>query len=197
MTAPSPMLQESQLRPVVTSTREAQVPFEFRIVHAPDRLLEILELRRIAHQTAHKVGPHTSAAEMIEPRDLEASFEYASHQYPDAEPHRLILVGGGGEVPGLDGYLNTLIGPEVVSADTPGVQHAGAMMAAAAYEPPAGRLDIIKKDAGLIADHASAVGVSTPALDLALGLFTDASHAGLGSLDAAAIKRYLEELDRG
>lgn len=64
-------------------------------------------------------------------RDLEASFEYASHQYPDAEPHRLILVGGGGEVPGLDQYLDTLIGPEVVSAVTAGTQPAGAMMAAA------------------------------------------------------------------
>jgi Tfp pilus assembly PilM family ATPase len=52
--------------------------------------------------------------------DLEASFEYASHQYPDAEPHRLVLIGGGGAVPGLGEYLNTLIDPEVMSADTSG-----------------------------------------------------------------------------
>ncbi len=53
-------------------------------------------------------------------KDLEASFEYASHQYPDAKPNRLILVGGGGTVPGLAEYLDTLIDPEVVSADASG-----------------------------------------------------------------------------
>lgn len=68
----------------------------------------------------------------------------------------------------------------------------GAMMADAAYEPPAGRLDIIKKDSGLIAEHARSVGAATPALDLALELFSQASEAGLGSLDAAAIRLYLE-----
>ncbi len=52
--------------------------------------------------------------------DLEASFEYAAHQYPDAEPNRLVLIGGGGAVPGLDSFINTLIGPEVVSADSTG-----------------------------------------------------------------------------
>ena len=70
----------------------------------------------------------------------------------------------------------------------------GAMMAASVYEPPAGRLDIIKKDAGLISEHAAAVGANTPALELALQLFGAASDAGLGSLDAAAIRLHLESL---
>lgn len=70
----------------------------------------------------------------------------------------------------------------------------GAMMAASTYEPPVGRLDIIKKDAGLISEHGSAVGANTPALELALDLFTAASEAGLGRLDAAAIRMYLEQM---
>ena len=70
----------------------------------------------------------------------------------------------------------------------------GAMMAAESYEPPAGRLDIIKKDASIIAEHADQVGSPTPALSLALQLFEDASAAGLGSLDAAAIRTYLDSL---
>jgi len=68
------------------------------------------------------------------------------------------------------------------------------MMAASTYEPPAGCHDIIKKDAGLISEHASAVGANTPAFELALDLFSAASEAGLGSLDAAAIRIYLDQM---
>ncbi len=70
----------------------------------------------------------------------------------------------------------------------------GSMMAGDAYEPPAGRLDIIKKDAGLIADYAEQMGVATPALHLALDLYRDASDHGLGALDAAAIRIHLQRL---
>lgn len=70
----------------------------------------------------------------------------------------------------------------------------GSMMATDSYEPPAGRLDIIKKDAGLIVDYARESLVATPALDLALGLFQDASDEGLGALDAAAIRIHLQHL---
>lgn len=70
----------------------------------------------------------------------------------------------------------------------------GAMMADGAYEPPVGRLDIIKKDAGLIAEHAKGMGVATPALDLAVDLFDRASAQGLGDLDAAAIQVFLQGL---
>ncbi len=70
----------------------------------------------------------------------------------------------------------------------------GSMMATDSYEPPAGRLDIIKKDAGLIADYARESLVATPALDLALDLFRRASDEGLGDLDAAAIRLHLQHL---
>lgn len=70
----------------------------------------------------------------------------------------------------------------------------GSMMADDAYEPPAGRLDIIRKDAGLIADYARESHVATPALDLALALFREASDVGLGALDAAAIRIHLQRL---
>jgi putative dehydrogenase len=70
----------------------------------------------------------------------------------------------------------------------------GSMMATGTYEPPAGRLDIIKKDAGLIAEYAGEKGVATPALDLALDLYRAASAEGLGALDAAAIRLHLQRL---
>jgi putative dehydrogenase len=70
----------------------------------------------------------------------------------------------------------------------------GSMMATGSYEPPAGRLDIIKKDAGLIAEYAGEKRVATPALDLALDLYRAASDEGLGALDAAAIRLHLQHL---
>jgi len=69
----------------------------------------------------------------------------------------------------------------------------GPMMVADDY-PPAARLDIIRKDAGLIADYARSVGAPTPLLDVALEVYEDASAAGLGDLDAAALLRHLEKL---
>ncbi len=113
-------------------------------------LIQEVGITGVRDTTEHKDERTQSVAPMLRPifasyfkdiaRDLEASFEYASHQYPDAEPHRLILVGGGGEIPGLDEYLNTLIDPEVVSMgasgwgmdeDSTGTKTHGAMMAAA------------------------------------------------------------------
>jgi L-threonate 2-dehydrogenase len=68
----------------------------------------------------------------------------------------------------------------------------GPMMVADHY-PPAARLDIIAKDADLIADFARSVGAPTPLLEAALHVYEDASAAGLGDLDAAALCRYLEQ----
>ena len=68
----------------------------------------------------------------------------------------------------------------------------GPMMVADDY-PPAARLDIILKDASLIADFARSVGAPTPLLDAALEIYRNASEAGLGDLDAAALLRYLEQ----
>lgn len=52
-------------------------------------------------------------------KELVASFEYAAHQYPDAPPHRLVMVGGGGAIPGVAEYLDGRIAPAVVSAAAP------------------------------------------------------------------------------
>ena len=68
----------------------------------------------------------------------------------------------------------------------------GPMMVADQY-PPAARLDIILKDASLISDYARSVGAPTPLLEAALGVYQDASAAGLGDLDAAALCRFLEQ----
>lgn len=69
----------------------------------------------------------------------------------------------------------------------------GPMMVADDY-PPAARLDIILKDATLIAGYARSVGAPTPLLDVARGVYEEASGEGLGDLDAAALCRYLERL---
>lgn len=70
----------------------------------------------------------------------------------------------------------------------------GPMMAADTYEPPSARLDIIKKDAGIIQAFARSVGSPTPLLDTALPIYAEASADGLGDLDAAALCRYLERM---
>jgi putative dehydrogenase len=67
----------------------------------------------------------------------------------------------------------------------------GPMMVADSYEPPAGRLDIIVKDANIIKDYAKEQGAPTPLLDAALAVYEDASLQGMGDLDAAAVCRYL------
>ena len=109
------------------------------------------------------------------------------HTLAAAEAHNL------GSASGLDPALVQEVIAEGVGSSRMW-EIRGAMMALSEYEPPAGRLDIIKKDAGLISEHAADVGTADPALDLALGLFRDASDAGLGSLDAAAIRLYLARL---
>lgn len=68
----------------------------------------------------------------------------------------------------------------------------GPMMVADDY-PPAARLDIILKDATLISEYAQSVGAPTPLLEAALGVYQEASAAGLGDLDAAALCRFLEQ----
>lgn len=69
----------------------------------------------------------------------------------------------------------------------------GPMMTADIYDPPSARLDIIKKDAGIIQAFARSVGSPTPLLDSALPIYQASSEAGLGDLDAAALCRYLEQ----
>ena len=67
----------------------------------------------------------------------------------------------------------------------------GPMMVIDDY-PAAGRLDILLKDAEIIKDFASSVGVPTALLDAALDVYRDASAAGMGGFDAAVLCRYLE-----
>jgi 3-hydroxyisobutyrate dehydrogenase-like beta-hydroxyacid dehydrogenase len=68
----------------------------------------------------------------------------------------------------------------------------GPMMVADDY-PPAARLDIIAKDAKLIAEFARLVGAPTPLLDTSIEYYEAASSSGLGDLDAAALCRFLEQ----
>ena len=42
-------------------------------------------------------------------RELEISFSYAGHQYPDAAVSRLLVVGGGATIPGLAARLSAAV----------------------------------------------------------------------------------------
>ena len=68
----------------------------------------------------------------------------------------------------------------------------GPMMVADTYDPPAARLSIILKDAGIIKAFAEGVGSPTPLLDTAIPIYEQSKADGLGDLDAAALCRYLE-----
>lgn len=70
----------------------------------------------------------------------------------------------------------------------------GPMMVADEYQPPSARLDIILKDARIIRDFARQSGAPTPLLDATIPVYEASKDAGLGSEDAAALCRYLEQI---
>lgn len=109
------------------------------------------------------------------------------HNLAAAEAHVL------GMAAGLDPALVQQVMSDGVGASRM-LDIRGPMMVADSYQPPAGRLDIILKDAGIIKDYAETRGSPTPLLDAALPVYGEASRQGLGALDAAAVCRYLEEL---
>lgn len=130
--------------------------------------------------TSRYVGPfgHGSAMKYI------ANLLVAVHTAAAAEAHSL------GAAAGLD--------PDVVQqviADGVGSSRMwelrGPLMAGDAYDPPAGRLDNLTKDVDIIADYARRMGAATPLLDVAADLFHAAEAAGLGHLDAGAVKTVL------
>jgi putative dehydrogenase len=106
------------------------------------------------------------------------------HNVAAAEAHVL------GMAAGMDSALiQQVIGGSVASSGMWDIR--GPMMVADNYSPPAGRLDIIVKDANIIKDYAQEQGSPTPLLDAALAVYEDASSEGMGDLDAAAVCRYL------
>lgn len=112
------------------------------------------------------------------------------HNVAAAEAHVL------GMAAGMDSErIQEIIGDSVATSAMWDIR--GPMMVADTYEPPAGRLDIIVKDATIIRDYAVGKGAPTPILDAALALYEDASREGLGDLDAAAVCRHLRSNPRG
>jgi 3-hydroxyisobutyrate dehydrogenase-like beta-hydroxyacid dehydrogenase len=115
-----------------------------------------------------------------------ANLLVAIHNLSSAEAHAMGLAAG----------MDPAVVQEVI-ADGVGSSRIfeirGPMMAADTYEPPSARLDIIKKDAGIIQEFARTIGSPTPLLDTAVSLYEQASALGLGDLDAAAMCRFLEQ----
>lgn len=116
-----------------------------------------------------------------------ANLLVAVHTLAAAEAHQL------GSACGLDPDLVQ----EVIAAGVGSsamFEIRGPMMAAGTYEPPSARLAIILKDAGIISDHARSLDTPTPLLDAAVPLYQAAVEAGLGDLDAAALRQLLKDL---
>jgi len=67
--------------------------------------------------------------EMME--EVDVSFEYSAHQYPDAQSTRLVVAGGGACVPGVAEYLRSRGESEVLPAEPVAVDHQAALMATA------------------------------------------------------------------
>ena len=116
---------------------------------------------------------------------LVANLLAAVHTVAAAEAHAL------GEAAGLDPAVTQ----EVISAGvgTSAVfDIRGPMMVADSFEPPAGRLAIIDKDARIIGAFARALGTETPLLDAAGPLYRRGMAGGLSDLDVAAVRRLFE-----
>ncbi|MYB10242.1 MAG: NAD(P)-dependent oxidoreductase [Acidimicrobiia bacterium] len=116
-----------------------------------------------------------------------ANLLVAVHTLAAAEAHQL------GSACGLDPDLVQ----EVIAAGVGSsamFEIRGPMMAAGTYDPPSARLAIILKDAGIIADHARSLDTPTPLLDAAVPFYRAAVEAGLGDLDAAALRQLLRDL---
>ena len=137
----------------------------------------------IGKQTFY-LGPFGNGSRM----KFVANLLVAVHTLAAAEAHRL------GSACGLDPDLVQ----EVIAAGVGSsamFEIRGPMMAADTYEPPSARLAIILKDASIIADHARSLGSPAPLLDAAIPLYEAAVNAGLGNLDAAALRQLLAEID--
>ncbi|MCY3910046.1 MAG: NAD(P)-dependent oxidoreductase [bacterium] len=116
-----------------------------------------------------------------------ANLLVAIHTLAAAEAHQL------GSACGLDPELVQ----EVIAAGVGSsamFEIRGPMMAASTYEPPSARLAIILKDASIIADYARSLDTPTPLLEAAIPLYQAAVDAGLGDLDAAALRQLLQDL---
>ncbi|MDE0653826.1 MAG: NAD(P)-dependent oxidoreductase [bacterium] len=114
-----------------------------------------------------------------------ANLLVAVHTLAAAEAHAL------GEAAGLDPALTQ----EAISNGT-GTSSMfdirGPMMVADSFDPPSARLALIHKDASIIAAYARAVGTETPLLDAAIPMYERGLAAGLGDLDAAALRRLFD-----
>lgn len=115
-----------------------------------------------------------------------ANLLVVAHSLAAAEAHELGLAAG------LDPTMMQRVVADGVGSSKM-FEIRGPMMVADDY-PPAARLDIHLKDAKIIASYAQSVGAVTPLLDTTLRVYEQASAAGLGDLDAAALCRYLEGL---
>ncbi len=115
-----------------------------------------------------------------------ANLLVVAHSLAAAEAHELGLAAG------LDPTMMQRVVEDGVGSSKM-FEIRGPMIIADDY-PPAARLDIHLKDAKVISAYARSVGAVTPLLDTTLQIYQQASAAGLGDLDAAALCRYLEGL---
>lgn len=113
-----------------------------------------------------------------------ANLLVAVHTQATAEAHAL------GAAAGLDPQVvQEVISAGVGSSKIFDIR--GPMVAARSYDPPSARLAIIAKDGGIIANFADEVGAVTPLLKAAIEQYQAGIDAGLGDVDAAALRELL------
>ncbi len=134
-------------------------------------------------RTTYYLGPFPNGSIM----KFIANLLVSVHTLAAAEAHTL------GRATGMDPHLVQRVIADGVGSSAM-FEIRGPMMAGDSYEPPSGRLDIIKKDAEIIQEYAASVGAPTPLLDTAVPVYRDASESGLGSLDVAAVCRHLQRV---
>lgn len=134
----------------------------------------------VVGRATHYLGPFPNGSVM----KFIANLLVSVHTLAAAEAHTL------GASAGMDPELVQQVISDGVGSSAM-FEIRGPMMVADEYLPPSARLDIIKKDALIIQSFARSVGATTPLLDATVPLYEAASEAGLGDLDAAALRRHL------
>jgi 3-hydroxyisobutyrate dehydrogenase-like beta-hydroxyacid dehydrogenase len=116
-----------------------------------------------------------------------ANLLVAVHNLATAEAHALGLAAGMDPATVQQVMSDGIGGSKILDVRGP-------MMVRDEYQPPSARLDIILKDATIIKAFAEQHGAPTPLLDATIPVYEASKAAGLGSEDAAALCRYLEQI---
>lgn len=97
-------------RPAAVHASDAGATVKYAVVPYPQRIAEVLEVRRIARSTANQIAPDVSAVEMLDDRDLSASIGIAEIDGRIVGTMRMTLPLGETVLHHANRYLNPVVG---------------------------------------------------------------------------------------